>query len=86
MVRRAQDEQVLAALATLRSKDREVLQLALWEKLSHGAIAEMMGCSTQAITQRIYRATRQVCREYQRLDRSHGAARIERQLRGGESR
>lgn len=85
IVRREQDEHVMEALAALRPRDREVLQLALWEELPHAAIAEMMGCSTQAITQRIYRATRQVCKEYQRLDRGHGAARVAQQLRGGES-
>lgn len=85
VVRREEDEQVLRALASLRPRDREALQLALWEELPHAAIAEMFGCSTQAITQRIYRATRQVCKEYQRLDRGHGVARVARQLRGGES-
>ncbi len=85
VVRREQDEQVLRALASLRPLDREILQLALWEELPHAAIAELLGCSTQAVTQRIYRATRQVCREYQRLDQGHGLARVARQLRGGES-
>lgn len=82
VVRREQDEQVLGALAVLRPRDREVLQLALWEELPHAAIAELMGCSTQAITQRIYRATRQVCKEYQRLDNRHRVAKA--QPRGGE--
>ena len=85
VVRREQDEQVLRALANLRPRDREVLQLALWEELPHADIAELLDCSTQAVTQRIYRATKQVCKEYQRLDRSHGVAKVARQLRGGES-
>ena len=84
VIRREQDQQVLKALASLRPRDREVLQLALWEELPHAAIAELLGCSTQAVTQRIYRATRQVCKEYQRLDQGHGLARVARQLRGGE--
>ena len=82
VVRREQDKQVLVALAALRPRDREVLQLALWEELPHAAIAELMGCSTQAITQRIYRATRQVCREFQRLENRHRDAKV--QPRGGE--
>ena len=85
VVRREQDEQVLRALARLRPRDREALQLALWEGLSHAAIAELLGCSTPAVTQRIYRATRQVCKEYQRLERSHSVAKVSRQLKGGES-
>ncbi|MDJ0923344.1 MAG: sigma-70 family RNA polymerase sigma factor [Acidimicrobiia bacterium] len=84
VVRREQDEQVLRALASLRPRDREVLQLALWEELPHAAIAELLGCSTQAVTQRIYRATRQVCKEFQRLDRHHGTDRVARQSGGGE--
>ena len=84
VLRREQDEQVLRALAALRPRDREVLQLALWEGLPHEVIAEMLECSTKAVTQRIYRATRHVCKEYQRIDRSHGVTGIARQLRGGE--
>ena len=85
VVRREQDEQVLRALAVLKPRDREVLQLALWEELPHAAIAELLGCSTQAVTQRIYRATRQVCKEYHRLERSHRVVRAAQQLKGGES-
>ena len=85
VVRGEQDEQVLRALAALKPRDREVLQLALWEEVPHATIAELLGCSTQAVTQRIYRATRQVCKEYQRLDRHHGAGRVARQLRGGDA-
>ena len=85
VVRRERDETVLQALASLRPRDREVLQLALWEELSHAAIAELLGCSTQAVTQRIYRATRKACKEYQRLDGNRGTARFARELRGGEA-
>ena len=79
VVRGERDQQVLRALASLRPKDREVLQLALWEGLPHAEIAELFGCSTQAVTQRIYRATRQVCKEYKRLDGGRGVARVARQ-------
>ena len=85
VVRSEQDQQVLRALASLRPRDREVLQLALWEELPHAQIAELFGCSTQAVTQRIYRATRQVCKEYHRLDGGRSVAGVARQLRGGES-
>ena len=85
VLRREQDQQTLRALDSLRPKDREVLQLALWEELPHAAIAEMLGCSTQAVTQRVYRATKQVCKEYQRLDRRHGVAKVARGVSGGET-
>lgn len=85
VVRREQDQLVLQALASLRPRDREVLQLALWEELPHAKIASLVGCSTQAVTQRVYRATRQVCKEYHRLDGGRSVARVARQLRGGES-
>jgi RNA polymerase sigma-70 factor (ECF subfamily) len=84
VVRREQDDLVLKAMAQLRPQDRELLQLALWEEMPHSVIAEMLGCSTQAVTQRVYRAVRRISREYQRLDRGQAVPR--RQLEGGEAR
>jgi RNA polymerase sigma-70 factor (ECF subfamily) len=84
VVRREQDRQVLAAMSRTRPEDQELLRLALWEGLAHAEIAEMLGCSTQAATQRIYRATRRVAREYRRLDHSEAVAGARKQLGGGE--
>ncbi len=78
--------EVHAALAQLRTEDRELLRLALWEDAPHAEIAAAVGCSTQAVTQRIYRATRRAAREFQRLDRAGVAAGVRRQLRGGATR
>ncbi len=71
LVRREQDGEVVAALSRLRPQDQELFLLALWEQVPHAQIAEMLGCSTQAITQRIYRATRRAAKEYERLEHGH---------------
>ncbi len=85
VVRREQDLQVLAAMARTRPEDQEVLCLALWEQVPHAEIADMLGCSTQAATQRIYRATRRVAKEYQHLSHRQAVAGVRRQLHGGEA-
>jgi RNA polymerase sigma-70 factor (ECF subfamily) len=84
VVRRERDATILAALAELRPEDQELLRLAWWEELPHAEIAPMVGCSTDAVTHRIYRAAQRVAKEYQRLDRSHETVEMPRQLRGGE--
>lgn len=86
VVRLERDAAVLAALARLRPQDEELLRLALWEELPHSEIAALLGCSTQAVTQRVYRATRRAGREYRRLTHDHTVVEAPRQLRGGETR
>ena len=49
---------VLAALAELRPLDREVLCLAAWEGLPNRRIAEIFGCSENAVAIRLHRARR----------------------------
>jgi RNA polymerase sigma factor (sigma-70 family) len=85
LVRRERDERVLAAMARLRPEEQELLRLALWEQVPHRHIAATLGCTTQAVTQRIYRATRRVAKEYARLDHGHAAIGTHRQVRGGET-
>ena len=85
VVRREQDGEVVAALGRLRPQDQELLLLALWEQVPHAEIAAILGCSTQAVTQRIYRATRRAAKEYERLEHSHTVTEAT-QLRGGEQR
>jgi RNA polymerase sigma-70 factor (ECF subfamily) len=85
VVRRERDAEVIAAMEHLRDEDRELLRLALWEHVPHAEIAEVLGCSTQAVTQRIYRATRRVAKEFQRLEHRHMVAGAQRQTRGGET-
>jgi len=47
---------ILMALATLREKDQEILRLAAWEELPHVEIAEIVGCSENAVAIRVHRA------------------------------
>jgi RNA polymerase sigma factor (sigma-70 family) len=77
---------MLAALNQLRPEDQEVLRLAWWEELSHAEIGGLLGCSTQAASQRIHRATGRVAKEYQRLDHGQVVAETREELRGREYR
>ena len=63
VIRHQQSQEVLDALARLRSGDREIIQLALWEELSQAAIGEAMGCSARAVTMRLHRALRRLRRQ-----------------------
>jgi RNA polymerase sigma-70 factor (ECF subfamily) len=51
---------VLAALASLRPKDREALQLVLWDELSHTEAAAVLGCTVNAFELRYRRARNRV--------------------------
>jgi len=48
--------EVLAALSELPEKDREVLQLAVWEGLSAKEAGRVLGCSATAYRLRLHRA------------------------------
>jgi RNA polymerase sigma-70 factor (ECF subfamily) len=47
---------VEGAMAELRPRDREILLLAAWERLSHAEIATVLGCSENASAIRFHRA------------------------------
>lgn len=51
---------VLAVLASLRPKDREALQLVLWDELSHTEAAAVLGCTVNAFELRYRRARHRV--------------------------
>lgn len=53
---------VRVAMNSLRSHDREVLQLVLWDELSHAEAAALLGCSVNAFELR-YRRARKRLRE-----------------------
>ncbi|AXJ10696.1 RNA polymerase sigma factor [Arthrobacter sp. PM3] len=44
------------AMAALREKDRDILQLAYWDELSIAEIAGVLGCSESAAKVRLHRA------------------------------
>jgi DNA-directed RNA polymerase specialized sigma24 family protein len=60
VVKRAQNCEVVAALDRLRSIDREVIQLRLWEEASFDDIAVLLGCSRHAAEQRYAKALRRL--------------------------
>ena len=44
------------ALAALRDKERDILQMAYWDELSTAEIAGVLGCSESAAKVRLHRA------------------------------
>jgi RNA polymerase sigma-70 factor, ECF subfamily len=60
VVRREQDRAVIAALESLRPRDREILRLSTWEELSAREIAAVVGCSVSAAEQRLHRARKRL--------------------------
>lgn len=73
VLRRAEDEEMLDAVARLRPEDQEVLRLTVWEELTHAQVGEVIGTSAHAITQRLHRITRQLARDLRRPGRHRHA-------------
>ena len=74
VVRRAEDQEMLSAIATLRPEDREVLRLTIWEELPRDQVAATLGTSQHAVRQRLYRITKQLARRL-RSEPHHRAGR-----------
>ena len=55
-LRDAASDRVVAALDRLSPGEREALQLVLWEQLTHGEAAQVLGCSANAVAIRVHRA------------------------------
>jgi RNA polymerase sigma-70 factor (ECF subfamily) len=62
-LRDAISDRVVAALDRLSVREREALQLVLWEELSHAEAAEVLGCSANAVAIRVHRAKTRLRRE-----------------------
>ncbi len=62
VVRRAEDDEVLKAVRSLKASDREVLMLAAWEELTASEIARALGVSVSAAEQRLHRAKRRLAK------------------------
>lgn len=58
---------VRSALATLSFDDQEVLRLIAWEELSYQEAADVLGCSVDAVAQRIRRAKQRLARAIDNL-------------------
>lgn len=52
--------ELLEAMDHLRSRDREVLQLVIWDDLSRPEVARLLGCSVNAVDIRFHRATKRL--------------------------
>ena len=62
VVRRAEHEAVLAALARLPERDREIIFLVEWEGLSREQVAGMLSLTRAAIDKRMARAYKKLAR------------------------
>ena len=78
VLRRAEDEVVLRALADLRPGDQEILRLAAWEELSGPEIATVLDISVDAVHQRLHRAKKRLATQLAITPRS-GSMAIERE-------
>lgn len=67
VVQRAEYDAVVEAASHLSTQDREVLNLAAWEGLPHREIAEVLGCSIDAVDQRLHRAKQRLAKQYAAL-------------------
>jgi RNA polymerase sigma-70 factor (ECF subfamily) len=56
------DRSVLAALASLRDADREVIALIAWDDLDNRRAAKVLGCGVGAFAVRLHRARRRLAR------------------------
>jgi len=72
VLRRAEDTEMLNAVARLRPEDQEILRLTVWEELPHAQVAEVIGTSAHAVTQRLHRITKQLARDLGRPGRQIG--------------
>jgi RNA polymerase sigma-70 factor, ECF subfamily len=61
---------LLAALATLSERDREVLRLVAWDGLDRGQAAKVLGISAGALRLRLHRARRRLRRTLQATETS----------------
>ncbi len=68
IVIRHESRQVLDAAGRLKSTDREILRLSLWEELSHSDIAVVLDINPDAVRQRLSRALQNLTREFDRLE------------------
>ena len=65
-------DRVRRALTRLRPADQEVLRLHVWEELDHGAIAQVLGCSVNAVAIRAHRARKRLRVELEADDSAQG--------------
>ena len=60
VIRRAEDQELLAAVDRLKPLDQELLRLRTWEELSHAEIASVVGLSTRGVESRLARVRKKL--------------------------
>ncbi len=75
-----QEEHLLEALTTLREKDREVLLLTYWERLSHEDIGHILGCPTEAVHVRRNRAVKRLGNAFHQTGQVRGESKSRAQI------
>lgn len=60
-----QPQEVLDALATLTTKEREAMVLTVYEEMNHAEAAETLGCAETTISWRIFTAKKKLKKYYQ---------------------
>jgi RNA polymerase sigma-70 factor (ECF subfamily) len=66
VIRREQDQEVIAALSSLQDSDSAILTLSGWEQLSAPEIAIVLNISTSAAEQRLHRAKQRFTKALER--------------------
>ena len=62
VIRRAEDRELIAAVARLKPLDQELIRLRTWEELSHAEIAAATGLSSRSVDSRLARARKKLSR------------------------
>ena len=62
VVRNAEHERVIAAMATLRERDREILALKIWENLTNEQVGTVVGITHRAVEGRYTRALKKLAK------------------------
>ena len=67
VVRRAEYDEVLRAIESLKPEHREVIKLVEWDEIPRETVADMLSLSRAAIDQRLHRAYKQLERKLRQL-------------------
>ena len=59
----AVDQSILQALHGLKEADQELLRLVAWEAMPHNQIAQVLGCSENAVAIRLHRARQRLAQQ-----------------------
>lgn len=54
------DQQLIELIEALRPRDRELVRLIAWEQLSHAQVADVLGCSINAVAIRWHRSIKSI--------------------------